>query len=449
MLLPNTRILVIDDIEKEVQKLLYILNKEGIAFNYYKSYNELPSKPLNGVRILFLDFELETDGVADKTKVSKLMEFIKKTISPNNGPYIIVAWTQYPVLIDLFKKEIMKSDYIPCPLAIVDIEKTECMKSLTKIKNKIKDKINDKELIEILLMWENHACNSSCDVLNTLAVISKPTISEGKSYDEFSSAWNSELERHIYWIAQSYLGKNIKADMNLLKSAQFSLTPIFQEHIEYQIKNEGRTFENLTNRIYSNNERRYTAKDKAVMNTNFLLITSKLPKGIKPGNIYSYSPVFKKIKCSKKHCYTNKIKISKVKLIEDFFHKELENFPKRNELINKTKIIMIEITPECDYAQQNMSSSKLVLGVLWPEKLSDTHSLNKKIKQHADYIYNPLPIIYNEEIYYLTFNSRHFFNINLDLFEDIKPLIMARKELLVDIQHWFSKHISRPGKTEF
>lgn len=449
MLLPNTRILVIDDILKEVQKLLYTLNKQGIAFNYYKSYSELPRKPLKGIRLLFLDFELETGGASDKTKISKLMEFIKRTISRDNGPYIIIAWTQHTILIDLFKKEIMKSDYIHKPLAIIDMEKKECMKSLTKIKNKIKEKINDKGLMEILLQWENNACSASGDVLNTLTDISKPTTTESQSYDEFSSDWNSELERHIYWIAQSYLGKNIKADKNLLISAQFSLTPIFQDHIEYRIKNETNTLDNLTHRIYSKNTKKYKPQEKALMNTTFLLITKNLPKGIKPGNIYLYTPIFKKINCKKEGCYTNKIKVSKVKLIEEFYYKKLRTYTKRKNLINKTKIIMMEITPGCDYAQEHMNGGKFIFGALWPENLSDSQQMNKKIQAHTNYIYQPLPILYNNEIYYLTFNSRHFCNINLNLFDNIKPLLIARKELLVDIQHWFSKQISRPGKTEF
>lgn len=378
------------------------------------------------------------------------MEFVKRTISPYNGPYVIIAWTQYPVLIDLFKKEIMKSDYIPKPLAIIDLEKSGCMQSLNKIKNKIKEKINDKELIEILLQWENHATCSSYDVLNKLADISKQAISkEKKSYDEFSSEWNSELEKHIYLIAKSYLGKNIRENKNLLMSAQFALTPIFQYHIEYRIKDEIKTFGNLTKKIFSNNTKKHTPKERASMNTFFLLTTKKLFKGIKPGSIYPYSKVFDKFKCKEKGCYTNKIKVDKSELVGEFYYEDLKKYNKRKELIKQVKIIMMEITPECDYAQQNMRGGKFVFGVLWPETLSGTKSMDEKIRSKANYIYNPLPIIYKEKIYYLTFNSRYFFNVSLDLFNNIEPILVARKELLVDVQHWFSKHISRPGKTEF
>jgi len=448
MLLPYTKILVLDDEPKEVKKLLYLLNKEGLSFNYYKSYTELPKKPLTGVRLLFLDFELETDGLSDKNKISKLMRFIKKTISENNGPYIIVAWTQYDGLISLFKSEIMKGNYILPPLAIINLDKSDCMNSLLKIKRKIKEKMNDKQLIEILLQWENNACNSSSDVLKCLADLSKPEMQSTQPFDVFSLLWNSQLEKHMYLLSKSNLGKQIKPNKHLIVSAQFSFIPVFQDYIETRIKKDTKLFNNLSKKIYKAGTGSLSIEKNALMTTTFLLVTKYLAGYLHPGNIYIMNDIFKIIECEKKGCYFNSIKPKKRKIVEDFYGGNLGHFSKRIKLGRKIKVILMEITPLCDYTQRNMKFGKFVLGVLWPASL-DGEDMGKKIKKVGGCIYKKLPILYDKEIYYLTFNSRYFYNFNSNLFNKVKPLFRARKELLVDVQHWFSTQISRPGKTEF
>lgn len=90
----------------------------------------------------------------------------------------------------------------------------------------------------------------------------------------------------------------------------------------------------------------------------------------------------------------------------------------------------------------------MVIGVLWPESLEGESSARKKLKS-AGFIYESVPVEYNGEIYYLTFNAHHLFSVSFKLFTSVTPILKARKEFLVDIQHWFSRHMSRPGKTEF
>ncbi len=90
----------------------------------------------------------------------------------------------------------------------------------------------------------------------------------------------------------------------------------------------------------------------------------------------------------------------------------------------------------------------MLMGILWPHDLDEQTQVHNKLKR-AEFMYKAVMIEYKGEVYHLTFNAHHLFNISFKLFGQINPMMKARKELLVDIQHWFSRQMSRPGKTEF
>ena len=54
------RVVVIDDNKKEAYPLIETLSKKGIPSTYFSSeIEQLPDKPLSGIRIVFLDIESE------------------------------------------------------------------------------------------------------------------------------------------------------------------------------------------------------------------------------------------------------------------------------------------------------------------------------------------------------------------------------------------------------
>jgi hypothetical protein len=73
MKLTDKKIVVIDDKRDEVEKLLKLLDKKGISYNYYfqdANSDNLPDECLKNVRVIFLDFVLGTDGQSEKNKIS-------------------------------------------------------------------------------------------------------------------------------------------------------------------------------------------------------------------------------------------------------------------------------------------------------------------------------------------------------------------------------------------
>lgn len=450
MITKTTNVVVIDDLYDEVKALLRMLNHEAIGSVYYKGtdYREFPARPLKGVRLLFLDLVLGTDGQSPRNKISTLMGVVKKVISEDNGPYVILAWTKHDVptsdLLTLFKKEILKDPQFPQPVIVVNLEKNKCMKNPNMINKKLNKKFGDENILKFILYWENYAQDALCDVIRKLSDMSKPAVEAGQSLDNYSAKWNAQIEKQIFEVAKTSLGgKNISADRNLLVVAQLALTAPFHDCAETLIKKNTKHNKELVKKIISHKDEQYSLANKAGMNTFFLIASQEVDKNIQPGNIYKFTDVFKKIKCKEKSCYYNKMKLTKLKIAQEFFKGSIKTYGGKSALRKKIIPILLEITPECDYVQKKCKTPKLVLGILWPENFAE------KKMQKASYIYKRFLIKYQDEVYYIAFNAHHLFNIGFRVFKSVKPILKARKELLVDIQRWFSGHISRSGKTEF
>ena len=86
MLLPkNGRIVVIDDKYEEALPLLRSIWQNGFAAIYFNGERKyLPQAPLDDVRVIFLDMELETGGYTgsdNKTKAATTARVLKSIIN--------------------------------------------------------------------------------------------------------------------------------------------------------------------------------------------------------------------------------------------------------------------------------------------------------------------------------------------------------------------------------
>lgn len=455
MNLRETRIIVIDDKKEDVKNLLKLLDKKGVPYNYYfqdANMGNLPESPLINVRLIFLDFVLGTDSQPVKSKIATLMNVLKRILHPDNGPYIILAWTvlESAALDDLitpFKSELFKNPDIPKPVAIVNLDKINIMKNLNHIHKNLKKAFNGNNIFEILLDWECNGRTALADVIKALTDLSAQHITRTTtSLDDYSTLLRKAAERNMCRFASSVSGeKNLKSGNSILIDAQLPLGNIFQDHLETHIRKLTPKYKLLSRKIYrSRNAPEYSAPEKAQMNTYFLLVSDPDPS-IKPGNIYKANSVLRKVHRS------GKITLWK----KDFYAKSIIEKSKTDSAVNgrikelnkKIIPILIEVTPECDYAQKNWRGAKFIFGILWPPLLA--RDSRDKYLLKADKIFPPLFIKYRGEVYLLTFHANYQIMLPLSAVKSIRPILRARKELLVDVQHWSAAHASRPGKTEF
>ena len=92
--LPNGgKVVIVDDCFQEILPLINILNKNAIPVIYYSGRaNELPIKPLHGIRLFFLDLRFSTN-TDTKTIVSNACNILQTILGENNGPYLLIIWS--------------------------------------------------------------------------------------------------------------------------------------------------------------------------------------------------------------------------------------------------------------------------------------------------------------------------------------------------------------------
>lgn len=457
MNLRNSRIVIVDDSLDDVKKLLTFFDREGVPYNYYQppELKNLPRKPLKDIRVLFLDFDFGVSGQSPvKNKISVLMGIFKKLLAKDNGPYILVAWTTFNTgtgdLITPFKEAIMADPSLPRPVIIFDMDKSVVMNDLKKIEQNIKKAFNGSNVFELLLRWGNHADKAISHLLNNLLDISTKRLPAGlTSFDGYATELNKAMQFHVHKFATSLLGaENLKANKDLLIAGQMPFINFFQDLIESSIKEDGHDFRNLEKSTYQFSRpplpAPYTVKEKAELNSIFLL-SSKPESFAQPGNIYMADPVFRILTDNGRHPLINQVVPKNSDLIQDFI--QSPNGQHRQWFLRRAKKILMEITPECDFAQNNWKAARLVLGVLMP--YVDTMGAPNSFLKKSDKVTPSLPVVYKNQVYLMTFHNIYQYSLGIKALTGAKPILRARKDLLVDIQHWFASHISRPGKTEF
>ncbi len=458
MRLNETKIVVVDDKQEDVENLLKLLDKKGVPYNYYfkdANSDNLPDDPLKNVRLLFLDFVLGTDGQPEKTKISTLLTVLKKILHVDNGPYIILAWTLHNNgnskgdLVTPFKLELYKNSDIPKPVAIVDLDKINVMRNLKRIDKKLKKTFDDGNIFEILLDWESSGRVALADVLKTVNDISLQNMTgTPTSLDKFSSALRKSTERNMYQFAASVSGeKNLNSGNGILIDAQLPLEGIFQDHLETHIRKATPDLKRLSRKIYTSRKMsKYSALERAQMNTHFLL--SQNPEVcLKPGNIYKTGSVLSQVHRSSKITFHKRDFYEKGKLTKRSSDTSID--AKIKELDKKIIPIVIEVTPDCDYVQKNWKGARFIFGILWPNLFSDNSETKDYLKKAEKKFFPPLLLKYKNVVYSLVLHSDYQCILPLSPIRSVKPILRAKKELLADIQHWSASHASRPGKTEF
>ena len=156
------RIVLIDDKSDEIEPVLTTLGKHGIPYMCFNGTPEtLPDQPLKGIRFIFLDIELRgMEGQPDKTKASGAVARLKKIVSKDNGPYVIIFWTAHREIIDTVLDN-CKTEGIS-PIAWRDLQKPVDGKyDIDKITERLREILGEIEAFQLYVEWENTVNNAS------------------------------------------------------------------------------------------------------------------------------------------------------------------------------------------------------------------------------------------------------------------------------------------------
>src|SRR5260370_14352474 len=123
--LGGARVLLLDDEPDEALPVIMAFSNAGVSsvfFDGNESDFPKPGKRLRGVRLAILDMNLGVTG-SDKNIASTLVQTFSRIISPQNGPYGILIWTNHPELKTEVAKYIYEHPDLPKPVFILMLKK--------------------------------------------------------------------------------------------------------------------------------------------------------------------------------------------------------------------------------------------------------------------------------------------------------------------------------------
>ncbi len=422
----GARVVIVDDDEDDALPVIKALARKGISAAFFDgTISELPqrTKPLCGIRLAILDMDiLGGGGISEKAKAAALVSRLERIISPTNGPYVALLWTNQPELRDEFEKYSYASKNLPNPILTVLLTKAECKSAtgkfrLSVVTQKLEDALAEAVPLQILQSWEEKCFGAATAVTNALAKLAEPNVA---TLEEWRDQWQSQLLTLMHALAKAEMGTNLNADC-CTEGLYDSLNPLHADRMESHGVTVGSP-EILAAPAGT------TMRQRAEVNTMLHLAFENLDR-FSPGNIY----VFPK-KTMPEWIASNH------QLAAD-----LSNSGKLKEVRKSGRRILIESSAICDHAQGNIRMHRLVTGLLMP---ADKH---KSMKKKASFVFElgPFhlkgPLSVKEGDYSFYFSARHEVTRGLAELKELKAVARLRTQALSDLQAWYSRQSARPG----
>lgn len=425
----NGRIAIIDDKITHAEPLMKVFSQRQIPFTYFSGeVNYLPKEGsnLNDVRILFLDINLIDDGVQnDKVLKGRLIPVLKKVISKENYPYVLIYWSRHDskkdkklIEKDIFENELkdrkpisyftaMKSDYFER-----NGDKTNDFdEKITNLFNNIDTLIAKHPAYNYLLNWENKVHISADKTLEEIF----------SAYSKFVS-WTDNANYIFNKLGLSYSGKKFSKQNaeDKIKSSYNALNIVLTDTLENALNNS--TVENPKTLKVS-----ATAKNlESVNNINKKLLISDELEPI------HYSGTVIEI-------LDTKLNIDYENLLDAILTDSGKK--KRAEIILSWKKIWLNVTPLCDTVQGKVVFHRLIRGIL-VVPFKDM----KKAFNNNDAIFVSPSFTFDKKDYCIVIDFRQFFTLNqLGKSKNRKSIFRVRQQLLAEIQSKLSRHINRQG----
>lgn len=478
----NGSVVIIDDQINEALPLMNALAKKGVAYSYYdgkgRSY---PAKPLDCVRLIFLDMHLdEAAGGATSTKniVSLLVAGISTIVAENNGPYAVMVWSKHDSqhLAEL-KDTLLNKNSVPCkPIAVLNMEKSLCFEAVSlngteKAEWKLKDEgmvvIEQNlriqlELVDsflILCNWENGIKNSAKQTVHALSML----------FDNEKQKWNDNLKACMARMAKAYAGKTLEmSDENIIRNVYYSMNSIVNDfngvETDYMVKSisgevhllqtkegiAGNIIVSLNHKdkeyILSCDEKKYYIYEEA----NLICQNSERKKLFDRKND-NYDEV-RAILCEM--YWANISSVNSLLNVRNYIldQKRPGNIYESSQEIKEemcdahkidislrgdVKGIELEISPICDYAQNKRKRYRILPGLEIPAGLIE--------KDSSKYTYLTIPIMIEGKTRRILFDFRFYTSETTDYFDKKKPLYALGDELLQNVKEELSTHSVRSG----
>ncbi len=460
--LASPSVCVIDDEEPDYRPILNALLRLGIGCVHVKGDIEnLPPQPFKGLRIVFTDLHLST--FVGKDAASHTANIFKTVVSSETAPVVVVIWSKYaddvpentedlppddqPTEADLFKQALLTEVpqfegrlvflQMPKPKRSErpDIETWE-NSWIASLQEEIKEVLKGIDAFDVLWTWEALIRDIGIEVSRSLTdlacsmtpIASSPPLS-----------LNDRLKLLLKLLAQQQGGPDC-SESTAPRHLLTVLSQLGQEKLEVvapesQLGLHGNW---LTERLDKETRKKFRSSQ-----LNSLILTTTVASSFAPflpGTVY---------KITDRDRFTEVSGYSVESLQQDcFIEGDLsKKIDARKDFQQRTKPVLLEISPQCDFHQGNRRSAILLAGIICPQELLR----NAKLKDAC--IVTPViedsstsPVV---EVG-LVFCSRYRLTVNHGTHPDwVRPWLRLRDSLTTEIRNWHASQAARVGYLSF
>jgi hypothetical protein len=473
--LRTARVAVIDDVRDEAFPLIQGLGRRGIGCVYVPGdkLEELPSEPIRGLRLVFLDMELGVGGTSKQIATS-LIGVMKKVVAEKTSPIAIVAWTDHPEHIEEFKKALASElpnlrlglvENITKPFETVggrrQIDATEALRQVGELLSK-------HEPMGLLWAWEelvHHASSETTQVLGEVAsaLASSGGASGGSTRDEWLAALRSVIKELI----RSGAGRH---DDQASEAAAFLGLMNFL-HLDRLEELGAGVLDADLGRACSGSGIHLPEQQRAELNTR-LLATSVPPsdKSVRPGNVYLLDSALE-AGCPVHRCGVDGTLLAEgmtPKLPKDSAYGKLhvshneakqrglaakvaaleaEMQMRQEQIISECLPALIEVTPSCDFSQKKRPLARFVGALTVPNRLFPVFNWKKQWPPFLRVV-DGIVLPGSDEVRHLILNAKVVVGLPTpEKHVKSQPACRLREPILADIRSWLASYGARPGYT--
>ena len=448
--------IIIDDKKEEIEGLINLLEEKGIWTKYFFPEDlENREVPLKNRKIIFLDLYVDDKETEATGQIAIIRKIFKKTLGMNFGTYGIVVWSAHTKdMLELKSKMQNDSDKYTLPLFIVGLDKYKYLKEddFSDLFHDLNQELEKNIAAEFFIKWNNLVSQGKDKAITNIYSLIKDYEKQDKN-----------LQFILFQMARNYTGMPFE-DIGKYP-LHIDAFKAFNDMMNYEITtNQGTDCDIFTNiddvsfvGIDTNTEKyEYGAKnhicvsvkDRVIKKDDNVLSSNDQKNANNASNIKElvsqiiriYSYVNSKILIDENNIQQSEIIPGNIYEIMD----GTGGFKKNNSPNNSTSIL-IEMTPPCDYSNNNMINPRVLEGFVcdYSEKLHGDHK--------KEYFYNqiwPLKIKNKEKPQMIVFDFRCFGFIKEEKLKDAsqyKVLFRAKNSLFADILQKLSSHTARLG----
>lgn len=462
------KVVVIDDQIEEALPLIKMLSGNGATTLYYSGQvEELPVEPIEGVRLVFCDLKFSVTTETSSV-ISNIIAILKKVISESNGPYILLVWSTHQndytpdLQVALSAEKIAPEFILPLDKANyfetketmagiqddiyaelenenLDVGDENKVKKIIErvlmpvnsiihvphpniiqeISAKLKEELTNAQLFHLFVLWEGTIGDSAVQTVNTM-------------YGEMERfPADKRLRAMFFYLAHNRLEQRFEnaAPEEKFWAAMDSLNDLFPYFYTDNIHK-------LTTEPFNIDTIEHLRGVDEISSAKFnrWKIISNTSNDKRPGNVF-YDPE----KIFEPHGLVKKKKISKENSYEILAQRILTA---------DVKYLLVDVSSECDIAQDKLYVSRVIPGIMIPREHYDQLK-SEGILGEADYICT-FPILeINEKDYYLIFNLNQMFFMNADNLYELERAFSFTEQYWINIKQKAASCVAKHGIESF